>query len=97
MQQGVTPIQSWTHVRLLQILFEHIFTYLCNKLVMRQLQNAKLNFPKFCKIYAWQNQKTNLIYLYIHLVETFALILHSKIVFNFSNALNPLIPGGNKR
>ena len=52
-----------------------------NKLVIYQLQNTKLNFPKFCKMYALQNQKANLIYLYIHLIETFALILHSKIVF----------------
>ena len=33
------------------------------------------------KLYARQYQKTNLIYLCIHLVETFTLILHSKIVF----------------
>ena len=46
-----------------------------------QLQNAKSNFRKFCKVCARQNQKTNLIHLYIHLVETFALILYSKIVF----------------
>ena len=39
-----------------------------NKLVLFQLQNAKANFPKFCKVYAQQNQKTNLI-------------IHSKIVF----------------
>ena len=69
-----------------------------------QLQNAKSNFPKFFKVYA-QNQKTNLI----HLVETIALILHSKFVFkklvwlklvtlkNTLHALNPLIPLGNKR
>ena len=42
-----------------------------NKLVICQLQNAKSNFSRFCKVYARQNQKTNLIYLYIHLVETF--------------------------
>ena len=52
-----------------------------HKLVKRQLQNAKSNFPKFCKVYARQNQKTSLTYLYIQLVETFALILHLKIVF----------------
>ena len=52
-----------------------------NKLVICQLQNAKLNFSKFCKVYARQNQKTNLIYLLITLVETFDLIVHSKIVF----------------
>ena len=51
-----------------------------NKIVICQLQNAKSNFPKFCKVYA-QNQKTNLIHLHIHLVETIALILHSKDVF----------------
>ena len=80
-----------------------------NKLVISQLQNAKSNFLKSCKVYARQNQKTNLIDLYIHLVETFALILHSKIVFKkifwlklsilkmTLHALNHLIPGGNKR
>ena len=59
-------------------IYPHIYG---NKLVICQLQNAKSNFQKFCKVYARQNQITNLIYLYIHLVETFALILHSKIVF----------------
>ena len=74
-----------------------------------QLQNAKSNVPKFCKVYARQNQKTNLIYLYIHLVKTFPLIFHSKIVFrklfwlklsilkNALNALNTLLRGGNER
>ena len=74
-----------------------------NKIVICQLQNAKSNFPKFCKVYA-QNQKTNLIHLHIHLVETIALILLSKVVFkklfwlklfilkNTLHALNPLIP-----
>ena len=52
-----------------------------HKLVKRQLQNPKSNFPKFCKVYARQNQKTSLTCLYIQLVETFALILHLKIVF----------------
>ena len=42
-----------------------------NKLVICQLQNVKSNFPRLCKVYARQNQKTNLMYLYIHLVETF--------------------------
>ena len=79
-----------------------------NKIVICQLQNAKSNFPKFCKVYA-QNQKTNLIHLHIHLVETIALILLSKVVFkklfwlklfllkNTLHALNLLIPRGNKR
>ena len=63
-----------------------------NKLMICPLQNAKLNFPKFCKVYAQQNQKANLIYLYIHLVETFALkTLHTL------HEIKPLIPGGNKR
>ena len=80
-----------------------------NKIVIRQLQNAKSNFPKFCKVYAWQNQKTNFINLHIHLVETIALILLSKFVFkklfwsklftlkNTLHALNSLIPRSNKR
>ena len=80
-----------------------------NKIVICQLQNARSNFPKFCKVYARQNQKTNLIHLHIHLVETMALILHSNVVFkelfwsklfilkNTLHTLNPLIPRGNKR
>ena len=52
-----------------------------NKIVICQLQNAKSNFPKFCKVYARQNQKTNLVHLHIHIVETIALILHSKVAF----------------
>ena len=80
-----------------------------NKIVISQLQNAKSNFPKFCKVYARQNQKTNLIHLHIHLVETTALILHSKVVFKelfwlklfirkyTLHTLNPLTPRGNKR
>ena len=89
----------------------YIHIFMCNtgnKIIICQLQNAKSNFPKFCKVYA-QNQKTNLIHLHIHLVETIALILHSKVVFkklvwlklvtlkNTLHALNPLIPRGNKR
>ena len=80
-----------------------------NKIVTCQLQNAKSNFPKFCKVYARQNQKTNLIHLHIHLVETIALILLSKVVFkklfwlklfilkNTLHALNPSIHRGNNR
>ena len=75
-----------------------------NKIVICQLQNAKSNFPKFCKVYARQNQKTNLIHLHIYLVETIALILLSKafwlklfILKNALYALNPLISHGNKR
>ena len=89
----------------------YIHIFMCNtgnKIIICQLQNAKSNFPKFCKVYA-QNQKTNLIHLHIHLVETIALILLSKVVFkklfwlklfilkNTLHALNPLIPRGNKR
>ena len=73
-----------------------------------QLQNTKSNFPKFCKVYARQNLQTNLIHLHVHLVETTALLLYSKVVFeklfwfklsklkNTQLALNPLIPRGNK-
>ena len=80
-----------------------------NKVMICQQQNAKSNFPKFCKVYARQNQKTNLIHLHIYLGETIALILHSKVVFkelfwlklfilkNTLHTLNPLIPRGNKR
>ena len=70
---------------------------------------CEIEFSKFCKVYAQQNQKTNLIHLYNHLVETIALILHSKVAFktrfwlklsilkNALHALNSLIPHGNKR
>ena len=75
------------------------------------MSNTKyqIEFSKFCKVYARQNQKINLIHLHIHLVETIALILHSKVVFkklvwlklvtlkNTPHTLNPLIPRGNKR
>ena len=79
-----------------------------NKIVICQLQNAKSNFPKFCKVYARQNQKTNLIHLNIYLVETIALILLSKVVFknlfwlklfilkNTLHALNLLMHRDNK-
>ena len=62
----------------------YIHIFMCNtgnKIIICQLQNAKSNFPKFCKVYAWQNQKTNLIHLHIHLVESMGLILHWKVVF----------------
>ena len=80
-----------------------------NKIVICLLQNENSSFPKFCKVYPRKNQKTNLIHLHIHLVETIALILHSKVVFkklfwlklfvlkNTLHALNPLIPRGIKR
>ena len=80
---------------------------MCNaghQIMICQLQNAKSNFPKFCKVYARQNQKTNLIHLHIYLAETIALILYSKVVSkklfwlklfilkNILHALNSLIP-----
>ena len=80
-----------------------------NEIVICQLQNAKSNFPKLCKVYTRQSQKTNLIHLHRNLVETIALIFHSKVIFkklfwlkllilkNTLNALNPLIPRGNKK
>ena len=80
-----------------------------NEIVICQLQNAKSNFPKLCKVYTRQSQKTNLIHLHRNLVETIALIIHSKVIFkklfwlklfilkNTLNALNPLIPRGNKK
>ena len=85
-QQGVRPIEGLAQVRLYccRHYLNNIHIFMNNrekKLAICLLQNAKSNFPKFCKIYASQNQKTNLIYLYIHLVETFALVLHSKNVF----------------
>ena len=82
--------------------------YVLNGWPLCQLQNTKPNFLKFCKVYA-QNQKTNLIHLHIHLVESIALIFHSKVIFkklvclklvtlkNTLHSLNPWIPRGNKR
>ena len=88
----------WTYI--------HIFMcYAGNKILICQLQNAKSNFQNFCKIYARQLQKTNLIHLHIYLVEAIALILHSKVVFKkifwlklfiLKNTRNT-IPRGNKR
>ena len=65
-----------------------MFTYLCiiqEILVICQLQNAKSNFLKFCKVNERQNQKTNLIYLYIHLVEN--LCFDSSFKNRFQEAL----------
>ena len=42
---------------------------------------CQIEFSKFCKVYARQNQKINLIHLHIHLVETIALILRSEVAF----------------
>ena len=67
-----------------------------------------LMYLMFCKVYA-QNQNTIVIHLHVHLVETIALIVHSKVVFkkfvwlklvtlkNALHALNPLIPRGSKK
>ena len=40
-------------------------------------------FQSSAKFIHSKDQKTNLVYLYINLVETFALILNSKIVFKY--------------
>ena len=83
----------------------YIFMYRI-KIVICQLQNAKSNFPKFCKVHAPQKTKYKSGIFIEHLVETFALILHSKIVFKklfllklsiLRNTLNSLIPSDNKR
>ena len=76
MQQSVGPITVRHTLNCIAADTIWIFIHTCmynteNKLVICQLQNAKSNFSRFCKVYARQNQKTNLIYLYIHLVETF--------------------------
>ena len=89
-------------------IYSHIYVIFTYLIVIYPLQNTKSNFPKFCKFMHSKN-KNIYIHLYKHLVETFALILNSKIVFkkllwlkllilkNTLDALNPLIPGGNKR
>ena len=102
-QKGTCAYQGVRNVS-----FSESFAYVLNGWPLCQLQNEKPNVPKFCKLYA-QNQKANLIHLHIHLVETIALIPHSKVIFkkllclklvtlqNALHALNPLIPRGNKR
>ena len=52
-----------------------------NKLVICQSQMQNQIFQSSAKFMHGKIEKTNLIFLYIHLVETVALILHSKIVF----------------
>ena len=40
----------------------YIHIFMCNtgnKIIICQLQNAKSNFPKFCKVYARQKSKNN--------------------------------------
>ena len=71
--------------------------------------NYKIQSQIFQSSTKFMRKKTNVIHLHIHLVETIALILHSKVVFeklawltlvtlkNTLHALNPLIPRGNKR
>ena len=58
-------------------------------------------FQSSAKVVLSKNQKTNLVHLYINLVETFALILNLKIVFKYllwvqlsilQNALHALKP-----
>ena len=58
-------------------------------------------FQSSAKFVHSKNQKTNLVHLYINLVETFALILNLKIVFKYllwvqlsilQNALHALKP-----
>ena len=64
-------------------------TQLCNKYLNRKqtrdvpATKCKIEFSKVLQsLYTEiQNQKSNLIYLFIHLVKVFVLILHSKIVF----------------
>ena len=72
-------------------IWTYIHIFMCNtgnKIVICQLQNAKSNFPKFCKVYARQNQKTNLIHLHIYLVETIALILRYIMSYHIFSSHN---------
>ena len=48
-------------------------------------------FQSSAKLMHGRNQKTNLAHLYVHLVETFTLILNSKTVFNKLLGLKLLI------
>ena len=89
-QQGVTPIDAFTDIRLYccrYYLYEHIWTYLC---VIQETKSWYGNYKMQCRIFQSsakfvhsKNQKTNLVHLYINLVETFALILNSTIVFKY--------------
>ena len=70
---------------------------------------CKIEFSKVMQSLCAKSKTKILIPLQIHLVETSALILHSKFIFkklfwlklvilkNTLHALNPLIPRGNKR
>ena len=94
--------------RVRNVSFSKYVAYVLNGWTLCELQNAKSNFQKLCKVYA-QSQKINLIHLPMHVVETIALIVHSKVVYkklvwlklvtlkNTLHKLNPLIPPGNKR
>ena len=82
-QQGVRSILKVRHT-LDCIAADTISTYIHifmhntgNKIAICQLQNAKSNFPKFCKVYTRQKSK-NKSGTFIY---TFTLILNSKIVF----------------
>ena len=84
---------------------------MCNtgkKFVICQLQNAKSNFSKFCKVYARQNQNKSDTFEYTFSRNHYFNLL-SKVVFkklfwlklfllkNTLHAFNILIPRGNKR
>ena len=52
-----------------------------NKVVICQLQNANPNFQSSAKFMSDNKQNINLVHLCMHLVETFPLVLNSKIIF----------------
>ena len=89
-QQGVTPVDSFGSIRLYcckYYLYEHISTYLC---IIQETKSWYANykiqywiFQSSAKFVHGKYQKTNLVHLYINLVETFALILNSKFVFKY--------------
>ena len=45
-----------------------------NKIRDMPTTKCKIEFSKFCKVYARQNQKTNLVHLHIHLKENYTFL-----------------------
>ena len=62
-----------------------------NKIVIDNYKMRCRIFQSSSRFVHSKNQKTNLVHLYINLVETFALILNLKIVFKYPLWLKLLI------
>ena len=97
-QQGVTPIDAFTNIRLYCCkyqLYDHISTHICGmQEKISWYDNCKMQcriFQRPAQFVHSKYQKTNLVHLYINLGETFALILNLKILFKFVLWLKLLI------